>query len=123
MPAGVKNAVTQMNDCLRVSKVSWKFRISASNNVVVICREISYFLKKYSMFYNFFCLFCFQTILRRNSLKTRALLMRKYECLLFVFKQSYICYNLICMTIPLTCINKLKYLVEFYPLATISFDC
>ena len=28
--------------------------------------------------------------------------MRKFQCLLFVFKQSYICYYMICMTAPLT---------------------
>ena len=27
--------------------------------------------------------------------------MRKFQCLLFVLKQSYICYYIICMTVPL----------------------
>ena len=35
-----------INDPLRVSKVSWKFRIPAIYNFEVIHREIRYFLKK-----------------------------------------------------------------------------
>ena len=27
--------------------------------------------------------------------------MQKFECLLFVLKRSYICYCIICMTVPL----------------------
>ena len=27
--------------------------------------------------------------------------MRKFQCLLFLLKQSYICYYIICMTVPL----------------------
>ena len=27
--------------------------------------------------------------------------MRKFQCLLFVLKRSYICYYMICMTVPL----------------------
>ena len=27
--------------------------------------------------------------------------MRKFQCLLFVLKRSYICYYVICMTVPL----------------------
>ena len=27
--------------------------------------------------------------------------MRKFQCLLFVLKRSYICYYIICMTVPL----------------------
>ena len=28
--------------------------------------------------------------------------MRKFQCLLFVLKRSYICYYIICMTVPLS---------------------
>ena len=31
--------------------------------------------------------------------------MRKFQCLLFVLKQSYICYYIICMTVPLNLLS------------------
>ena len=31
--------------------------------------------------------------------------MRKFQCLLFVLKQSYICYYIIHVTVPLICCN------------------
>ena len=39
--------------------------------------------------------------LRLDNLKTRKLWMRKFPCLLFVLKRSYICYHIICMTVLL----------------------
>ena len=35
--------------------------------------------------------------------KTKKLWIRKFQCLLFVFKWSYICYDIICMAVPLSC--------------------
>ena len=37
--------------------------------------------------------------------------MRKFQCLLFVLKQSYICYYIICMTVPLN-EQKMIFLTE-----------
>ena len=37
--------------------------------------------------------------------------MRIFQNLLFVLKRSFICYNIICMTVPLT---KLKYIFNQY---------
>ena len=34
--------------------------------------------------------------------------MQKYQCLLFVLKQSYICYYIICITVPLSIRRFLK---------------
>ena len=33
--------------------------------------------------------------------------MRKFQCLLFVLKRSYICYYIICMTVPLRTIHDI----------------
>ena len=40
--------------------------------------------------------------LRLNNLKTRIEMNAKISTLLFVLKQSYICYYLKCMTVPLS---------------------
>ena len=32
--------------------------------------------------------------------------MRKFQCLLFVLKRSYICYYIICMTVPLIDVKR-----------------
>ena len=37
---------TLINNCLRVSKISWKFHIPTIYDLAVITREICYFLKK-----------------------------------------------------------------------------
>ena len=38
--------------------------------------------------------------------------MRKFECLLFVLKRSYICYYMICMTVPLIRKFEMLYATE-----------
>ena len=43
--------------------------------------------------------------------------MRKFQCSLFVLKRSYICYYLICMTVPLikNLANKKDFLAALFP--------
>ena len=43
--------------------------------------------------------------------KLQQLWMRKFQCLLFVLKWSYICYYIICMTVPLIEYNARIYLL------------
>ena len=52
-------------------------------------------LKSSLLFNIFYCLFSFKTKLYSSiTLKLEQLWMRKLHCLLFLLKQSYICYNL-----------------------------
>ena len=60
------------------------------------------FLKSSLLFNSFCCLFCLWTKLYGSiTLKLEQLWMRIFQCLLFVLKRSYICYYIICMTVPL----------------------
>ena len=50
------------------------------------------------------------------TLKSEQLRMEKFKCLLFVLKQSYICYYIICMTVPL----RQRYLSLLFLLLTLN---
>ena len=79
-----------INDRIRVSKVSWKFRISIINNFVVIDPwKVPYFLTVSIVF------FCLQTKVYGS------ITSKQEQCLWFVLKRSYIYYSIICMTVPL----------------------
>ena len=60
----IKGAVMRIekaliNDRLRVSKISWKFRIPTISNFAVIYPwKLIYFFKKWPTFSSFYCLFC-----------------------------------------------------------------
>ena len=45
--------------------------------------------------------------------------MRKFQCLLFALKRSYICYYIICMKVPLTIVTNIM-TVERYKLTTVT---
>ena len=73
-------------------------------------REICYFLKKQPSFCQFLKSFLLiNKTLQLNNLKktTTVTLMQKFQCLLFVLNQSYVCYYIICMTVPLSRIFNL----------------
>ena len=99
---------TQTNDHLRVPKVvpkvSWKFCTPSTYSFAVICPwNLLVSLKSSQFFNDFYCLFLFiNKTLQLNKLKTRTAMNAKNVFLLFVSKQSYIFYHLICMTAPLT---------------------
>ena len=65
--------------------------------------KISIFLRS-SLFFNCFCcLFWFELRLYGSiTYKLEQLWMQKFQRLLFLLKRSYICYYIICMTVPLT---------------------
>ena len=72
-----------IKDCLRASKVSWKFYIPTIYNFAVI----------FPWNLLFSLLFINKT-LRLNNLKIRRSMSVKFLCLLFVLKRSYILHNL-----------------------------
>ena len=88
---------TDKND-LCVLKVSWKLFIPK------LCSNL---LVKFAIFLKIAFLtvsIVFSVInksFRLNNLKLEQLWMLKFQCLFFVLKQSYICYYVICMTVPL----------------------
>ena len=65
--------------------------------------KISIFLRS-SLFFNCFCcLFWFELRLYGSiTYKLEQLWMQKFQRLLFLLKRSYVCYYIICMTVPLT---------------------
>ena len=63
-------------------------------------REI--FLKSSLLFNSFYCLLCLKTKVYGSNIKTRTeLWMQKLLYLLFTMKRLYICYYIICLTVPL----------------------
>ena len=92
-----------INDRLSVTKVSWKFRIPTIYNLAVIylwnmllTLKLAYFLTVSTVFS-----VCKQ---QKNGLityKLQQLWMWKFQCVLFVLQRLYICYYIICMTVPL----------------------
>ena len=63
-------------------------------------REI--FLKSSLLFNSFYCLLCLKTKVYGSNIKTRTeLWMQKLLYLLFKMKRLYICYYIICLTVPL----------------------
>ena len=59
------------------------------------------FLKSSLLFNSFYYLLCLETKLYGSiTQKQEQLWMWKFQCLLFVMKQSYICYYVNCITVP-----------------------
>ena len=52
--------------------------------------------------------------LRLNNLKTRTAMNAKISILFFVLKRSYICYYMVCMTVPLKRFNVAKLLICYF---------
>ena len=95
---------TLISDRLPVSKVSWKI---LHFNYLQLCINLPlkiYIFLRSSLFFNCFCcLFCFELRLYGSiTYKLEQLWMQKFQRLLFLLKRSYICYYIICMTVPLT---------------------
>ena len=96
-----------MSDCLRVSKVSWKFRIPFIYNFALYLQyKFAIFLKSrllltvsivFSVYIN--------KTLQLNDLKPTTAMNAKI--LLFVLKRSYSCYYVISRTAPLTLVSCL----------------
>ena len=92
-----------INDRLGVTKVSWKFRIPTIYNLAVIylwnmllTLKLAYFLTVSTVFS-----VCKQQKNGSITYKLQQLWMWKFQCVLFVLKRLYICYYIICMTVPL----------------------
>ena len=63
-------------------------------------------------------LFINKTLQLNNLKKLEQLLMRKFQCLLFVLKRSYICDYILCMTVPLSVNSRFMGIIKdsFNPL-------
>ena len=90
---------SRTNDRLRVSKLSWKFRIQTICNFAVIYPFVT-FWRSSLLFNSFYCLFWLKTkIYGSITWKLEQPWMRIFQFLLFMLKRSYICYYIICMTL------------------------
>ena len=49
--------------------------------------------------------------------------MQKFQCLLFVLKRSYICYYVICMTVPLSPFKSLRKFIIYLEKDSKSLKC
>ena len=91
-----------INDHLRVSKVSWKFRIPTIYDFAILYPWNLQFSQKEVYFLTVSIVFSvYKQKFTVNNLKLEQLWMREFQCFLFVLKWSYIFYNMICMTVPL----------------------
>ena len=94
-------------DRLRVSKVSWSFCILTIYNFAVICPWNLVFSSKVAYLLTVsVVLSVFKSNFRFNNLKTRTAMNTKIS--LFVLKRSYICYYIICFSVPLCCSQQLN---------------
>ena len=83
---------------MRVSKVPWKFHIPTIYNFAAIYPWNLLFSWKVAYFLTISIVF---SVHKQNFTAQKLAEMRKFQCLLSVLKQSYICYYVFCMTVPL----------------------
>ena len=83
----IEKALTCFKSILKISHFNYLYFCSN------LSMKFAIFLKSNVTFNSFYCLYGSITEKREQ------LLMQKFQCLLFLFKRSYICYYIICMTV------------------------